>query len=156
MADLRSLVLSRHPLWSLVPVAALVLAGCYSIQRVRPTQLNNADAPKQVIATRKDGSEVTLTNPRLQHDTIIGMANGTETQLAVRDLSALHARMYDATRTRNLTLLGFGVVAGGLILYLNTSGSGATTLPSGQQLCDNDQTPPQLVPCCEIQGNQMC
>ena len=98
-----------------VALALLVvhLSACSSWQltTVAPPQLIAEEEPSQVRITRTDGEQVTIRNPEVRADSIVG----EDRSVAVSDVQQLEVRRFRAGATVGLVLL-IGVVAVGALL----------------------------------------
>jgi hypothetical protein len=119
------------PGWAGV-VASLSLAGCASIQPVRDPASFISDAkPAVVYVTHNNGALLTIAQPRVSGDTLLGTWQGAEQSLALsfNELKEVQAMRRDKVRT---TFLITGVSLIGVALaYQLVRNSG-----DGQEPCN--------------------
>ncbi len=98
--------------------AALLLAyvpGCtfWQVQKVPPAQLFADSPPSQVRVDRLDGLQLTLNNPRLAGDTIIGLLNADTMRVPLATVDGIAVREANGLKSAGLAVL----VAGGLAVF---------------------------------------
>jgi hypothetical protein len=112
-------------------VASLCVAGCASIQPVRdPATFITDVKPSEIYVTHNNGALLTIAQPRVSGDTLVGTWKGAEQSLALsfNDLKEVQAMRRDNIRT---TFLITGVSLIGVALgYQLVRNSG-----NGQQPC---------------------
>ena len=83
------------------PVALFLLvvflAGCYTWRptTVSPPELIEEEAPEQVRVTQWNGEQVTISNPKVQADSIVGAEAG----IALEDVRGIEVRRLDGAKT---------------------------------------------------------
>ena len=100
---------------SLVAVLlATSLQGCFSwrVQHVPPAQVFENDPPAQVRITRTDQSQITLSNPRISGDSVVGSVENGPAGVPLTDVASLAVRKSDGVATFGLAAL---VLAGGVV-----------------------------------------
>jgi hypothetical protein len=92
------------------------MAGCYSWRPVSvgPEALINEVRPRYVRATLSDGTVVTMQNPMLVSDTIVGASRSGLVRALAGELESLEVRRFSMTRTTALVGLNVGVIVGAI------------------------------------------
>ena len=113
---------TRNPLARRVIAALLMvlLNACYSWRptAVSPRRLIVEEEPSPIRVVLSDGTELTLRNPTIQHDSIItGLVRfGTE-NLLVRDVSRIEVQRFSLFRTVGVVVLASAILAGFVAYY---------------------------------------
>jgi hypothetical protein len=99
-------------------MAALLLVmstvGCYSWRPVSvgPSALINETRPRDVRVTLTDGTVVTMQNPMLMSDTIVGATRTGSVRAPTWELQRLEVLRFSVTRTTALVGLHVGAIVG--------------------------------------------
>jgi hypothetical protein len=139
----------------LVPVAT-VLAGsmaCAVVQPVRqPAQFIPATNPEIVVVTYKDNSQVPVSKPQMNGDTLIGTWAGLGEPVAVplSDVQRVDARQHSPKRTAMLIAGVAALTASGTYAIVRVAVSGRNcdttyqpgTLPPGGRCVDGGNVNP--------------
>ncbi len=121
---------ARTPLARRVIAAALMvlLTGCYSWQptTVGPAGWTPEERPSSVRGTLTSGETITVRDPIMRNDSIVGATDTGLTGVASRNIRLLEVQRLNVGRTiANSVLLGVGVFAVALgVAYNNMSGWG--------------------------------
>lgn len=88
-------------------VLLTLLGGCQSWRptAVAPRQFISEEAPETVRMTLTDGRTLTMSGPRVESDSIVGVTESGTTRIAAGDLSTLEVRRPSPTRTIALALV---------------------------------------------------
>ena len=97
-------------------IVALHLVLLTACQTWRPTfaspqQLIPVERPSSVRVTLRSGARVTLENPTVRNDSILGVTDAGVVGVASEDLGLLEVRRLSILRSIGLGYLTFGVVA---------------------------------------------
>ena len=106
---------TRTPLARRVIAAVLMalLTACHTWQpiTVSPQRLIAEDQPSSVRVTLMNGDTVTVENPTMRNDSIVGVTDSNVAVVASRDVGLFEVRRFSIGRT-----IGLGVLLTGLAL----------------------------------------
>ena len=115
--------------------AALGAAACTSFRRIQPAEYLDRHAPDVVWVTYAN-TQVTLADPRIIDDTLMGVRPGTKESLAIPmdQISTVHARTQNGLKTALLlSAVGVGVVSSMYVFWISKAGPEGVTID-----CAND------------------
>ncbi len=110
-------MLPRHLRRSLtVALIAAYVSACTSwrVESVPPARLLADRHPTKVLVTRHDSSRVTVVNPSLSGDSLVGSVHRATAGIPLGDIESLAIRKGDALKTVGL----IGAIAGGLLVIV--------------------------------------
>ena len=98
-----------------------LLAGCQSwrASSVAPSTVLTEERPEVVRVTLSDGEVVTLAQPRLVSDTIVGASEAGMERAAVGEVRTLEVRRTSFTRTFGLVLTHAAAVVTAIVLIID-------------------------------------
>ena len=104
-----------------VVLIPLHLTACttWRASTLGPTQLIAEEAPSEARVTRTDGARVTIRDPAIRADSIVGQGGG----VAVADVQSIEVRRLSVGNTIVATVfIGAAVVGGTVLLWLVSCG----------------------------------
>ena len=132
----------------LVP-GVLILTGCHTMRPVQPAQLNvngiQADPPARVWVTRADHSVLVLDSPRLNGDTLTGIAYGEPLSVPLSQMTALRTEAVAPLKIVALATLTGAVLFSGLWYMQHRPDVNPDTPFCGNAIGNR---PMPLIPCC--------
>lgn len=92
----------------------IYLPACHEwqVRDVAPAELVDHQHPAAIRVTRMDSSQVTVDQPRVAGDSIVGSSHDLRVAVAVADISRVAVRRTDALATAVLILSIAGVIIG--------------------------------------------
>jgi len=116
-------------------LVVLVVAGCHSVQPVRPAEFIPQKNPPMVWVELKQGAVQALDHPRMVGDTLKGTWENTQEEVAIplNGVESVRVKQFDTART--IALVGIGGAALGVVGYFVS------------QAGEGSYCPPALAPC---------
>jgi len=115
-----------------LPVLVVGLAACHSMQQVHPSEINTLRAGRVWVTRASDHTKFELIDPKVQGDTLEGLAFGEYEKLPVSETADIEARKAAPMRTAALIAGVAGVALAGIVYmgnrsYVNESAQTCTT-----------------------------
>lgn len=107
----------------LLAPACLAACSTWRAASVPPQELFAEKAPKRVRVTRADSSVVTLADPSLSGDNLVGTGDGARITVPLADVSRLEVRAADNTTAIVLVGILVGLTVGFLAIANSAAGT---------------------------------